>query len=79
MRYCLVQMVDGRLLRTDLTDDNLVPAMEVRGFQVTGFNANPRQRAELQGAPIFSDVCGPMWDGDGIRYEDPRAYAALST
>jgi len=52
--------------------------MEVRGFPFVGINDNPRQRAELQGQPRFAGLCGPMWDGDGIRYECRAAYATLS-
>lgn len=56
----------------------LTVAMEARGFALTGYNDNPRQRAELQGAPKFRGLCGPMWNGDGLRYEDVQAHAVLS-
>jgi hypothetical protein len=75
----LIQSVDGELVTTELTGGDLVAAMEARGFALAGLNRNPSQRAELQGVPKFSGVCGPMWDGDGVRYEDPEAYAELST
>lgn len=57
---------------------DLVAAMEVRGYPLAGANSNPRQRAELQGQPKFDGLCGPMWDGDAIRYEDTASYAVLS-
>lgn len=49
-----------------------------RGFHVTGLNSNPRQRTELQNQPKIEGYCGPMWDGDGIRYESAAAYRTLS-
>lgn len=79
MNYRLIQSVDGRLMRSDFTDENLLPAMEARGFKFHKLNARPGQRAELQGQPCFLGVLGPMWDGDAVRYEDKKAYAQLST
>lgn len=57
------------------------PAGEVvsLGFPIVGANQNPRQRQELQGAPKFSGLLGPMWDGDCLRYEDQKTYDLLST
>ena len=78
MKYRLVQSVDGRMIATELTDHNIIPAMEVRGFALNGLNDNPHHRIELQGQPKFSGVLGPMWDGDTIRYEDSETYRALS-
>lgn len=66
------------------TEENIIPAMSVRGFEMTGINRNPRHRAELQGQPMFDGVMGPMWGGnrqhpDGIiRYECPETYEELS-
>lgn len=76
----LIQYVDGEFIRTDFAPGaDLVAAFEVRGFTFTGLNANTRNRAELQGVPKFSGVCGPTWDGDAIRYEDLEAYRHLSS
>lgn len=50
----------------------------VEGFHCRGFNSNPAQRLELQGAPKFTGLTGPMWDGDAIRYECSALYAELS-
>lgn len=37
-------------------------------------------REEILGQPIFSNFCGPMYDGDGIvRYEDADTNNLLST
>lgn len=78
-KYRLIQEVEGQLIPSEFAGDNVYPAMEVRGFAHTGFNTNPRHRAELQGQPTFAGVCGPMWDGNGvIRYETTAAYARLS-
>jgi hypothetical protein len=43
--------------------------MKASGFTLTGFADRPSLRAELQGAPKFKGVNGPMWNGDGWRYE----------
>ena len=45
--------------------------MERLGFACTGYATNPKLRIELQGAPIFKGVNGPMWGGDRtpLRYE----------
>lgn len=75
----LIQTVDGMTLRNDFGPEvDLVLAMEVRGYKFRGYNSNPRQRAELQGAPKFVGLNGPMWDGDAIRYEDPATTKAVS-
>jgi hypothetical protein len=50
----------------------------VEGFRCRGFNSNASQRQELQGAPKFTGLIGPMWDGDAIRYECSATYAELS-
>ena len=34
-------------------------------------------RAELDNQPKLEDYCGPMWDGDGLRYETWELYHAL--
>lgn len=74
----LVQSIEGKLIVTEFEIDNLIPAMEIRGYAFTRVNTNSRQRAELQGQPMFKGVNGPMWDGNAIRYEDTEAYAQLS-
>lgn len=69
-----------RLVTTTGRTDGLTEAdMVARGYEVIGYNANTRQRAELQGAPKFRGLAGPMWDGDCLRYEDPKTYAELSS
>ena len=78
MKYRLVQSVDGQMVVTECTDNNLLPIMEVRGFAFNGLNKSSSHRKELQGQPKFSGVLGPMWDGDAIRYEDSESYRALS-
>lgn len=36
-------------------------------------------RKELDNQPILPGYCGPMWDGDGLRYDTPEIYNLLST
>lgn len=75
----LIQTVDGMCLRHDFGPEvDLVLAMEVRGYKFRGLNSNKSQRAELQGAPKFDGLNGPMWDGDCLRYEDPASTKAVS-
>ena len=81
--YRLVQYVDGVWLRHDFTDDNVIQAMSVRGYEFSGPCQRKSLREELQGAPTFSGVLGPMWGGDEIggpviRYESREAYDVLS-
>lgn len=77
MKYRIVQTIEGKLIKTEPTDVYAWAA--VAGVEVTGYNHNPRQRAELQDQPRLKGFAGPMWDGDAVRYEDARAYAMLST
>lgn len=35
-------------------------------------------RAELDNQPTLEGYCGPMWDGDALRYETQEIYDALS-
>jgi hypothetical protein len=85
MIYNLVQFVEGKLVASQFSEANVIPAMSARGFEFNGANANSRQRAELQGQPKFKGVCGPMYDGIDtatgeaiIRYECPEANDILS-
>lgn len=81
--YRLVSLVDGTWITEDFTDANVIPAMEVRGYEFNGLCKRKQLRQELQGAPMFSGVCGPAWGGverggPVIRYETTKAYAQLS-
>lgn len=78
MKYKLVQEIDGKMIASEFVGDNIYAAMEIRGFEFDGFNEGCGQRAELKGQPKFKGVAGPMWDGDGIRYEDWKSYERLS-
>lgn len=81
MKATLVQMIEGQLIPTDYVCADvfdLIPIMEIRGYAFRDLNKNTKHRAELQGAPRFVGLNGPMWNGDGIRYEDAAAYRALS-
>lgn len=80
MKYRLIQNVEGTFVKTEFDRglDAFLAAMEVRDFTFIKFNSNHRQRAELQGQPIFGQLCGPMWDGDAVRYKDQRSNDILS-
>lgn len=59
----------------DLSEDQLFPALEIRGIKFTKLSTNRALRAELQGQPMFDKLCGPMWGGEGVvRYENQDAY-----
>ena len=65
------------LLETKLP--GMIPVFKAHGYSFTGFNWNKTSRPELQGAPKFAELVGPMWGGDGnLRYETPEAYADIS-
>lgn len=77
----LYQMVEGRITPTvtGKTTDNCRAAIEARGFHYVRDNFNQHNRSELQGAPVFQNLYGPMWDGErGIRYEDNATYRMMS-
>lgn len=76
MKYRIVQNVDGHLVASEVAD--IFAAADVRGFTFVKLANRKSLRAELQGQPMFAELCGPMWDGDAIRYEDQRSYDILS-
>lgn len=75
MKYRIVTTKHGVM---ELTEEQLFPALEVRGYHFTKFNESKFQREEIRNAPKFSGLLGPMWDGDAVRYEDAETYKALS-
>lgn len=78
MKVRLIQTVEGRMIKTEFDALYILDNMEIRGYHFSRLNNNPRQRAELQGQPVFSGLVGPMWDGDAIRYEDRASNDSLS-
>jgi len=65
--------------------EDFLAGAEVRGFKADGLSkvypADQKgafPRAELQGQPKFKGLCGPMWDGGVLRYEDWKAYEKMS-
>jgi len=82
MKAKIVQMVEGRMIVSIVDAENLIPAMEVRGAEFVKLTNRPSLRAELQGQPIFSTFCGPMYDEINgtpcLRYEDSSANERLS-
>lgn len=73
-------VLDGEVLVLDLSTADLFAALEVRGFEFTGrLHNNPKTRSEMQGAPIFKGLAGPMYGGpDTVRYESARMNELLS-
>lgn len=76
MKARIVQMVESQFVTTDTHDITAWAAGA--GVKILALNARKSQRAELQGQPILDGFCGPMWDGDGLRYEDAETYARMS-
>jgi len=61
------------------TEAGLVAALSAVGFKRTGTQSNGRLRPELVGAPQFTGLVGPMYDGPGVcRYETAEVYDANS-
>lgn len=85
MTYQLVQFVDGKFITSTFSEENIIPSLSVRGFEMLRLETRKSLRPELQGQPKFSRLIGPCWGGtaeDGspiIRYEDNNAYQELST
>lgn len=80
MRAILVQHLDGRFVTSVFeNEENLISAMEARGYGFEGIENSRRLRPELQGAPKFKGLVGPCWGGEQTpwRYEDPQAYAII--
>ena len=72
---------------TYTSDDvvRFIASMEALGHKFTGLKPNTIrdngtmvQRIELHNQPKFAGLCGPMWDGDKVRYETWEVYDALS-
>jgi predicted double-glycine peptidase len=72
-----IVMEDGTMKEFKKSTNDFVKEAESLGFKSNGVNNNHRQREELQGKPKFSDLNGPMYDGNKsgvvvIRYEQSR-------
>ena len=72
---------------TYTSDDvvRFIASMDALGHKFTGLKPNTIrdngtmvQRIELHNQPKFAGLCGPMWDGDKVRYETWEVYDALS-
>lgn len=74
--YRIVKLVNGRWDKYET--NNINAYCSLRSVEITGYNSNPRQRAELQGQPFLKDHVGPFWDGDAVRYENKAANDILS-
>lgn len=75
MKYRLVE--EGKV--SELNERNLSEVFYQKGFRFIGLTDNDgRLRKELVAQPRFSGLCGPMWDGDAIRYETQSVYDSLS-
>jgi hypothetical protein len=81
--FQLIQEVEGLSIPSNFKGfESVFAGMGIRGFACTGIKDDKyskRLRPELQGMPVFSGLCGPMWNGyteDGrpcIRYEDQKS------
>ena len=81
MNYRIITKVEAGFFVDEFaaeTVESFIKQMTGAGYEVSGINNNPAQREELQGVPKFKDVCGPMWDGDALRYECSATYAEFS-
>jgi hypothetical protein len=70
---------DQGVIRGDF--ENLEAAAGVRGWNVIGVKTarSIALRPEIEGAPMFDALCGPMYGGPGIvRYEDSKTNDQLS-
>jgi hypothetical protein len=81
--YKIVQTISGTMIATCPSD--IVAWAEASERRVVGLATSKRLRNELQGQPIISGLCGPMWDGYDaisgkpvIRYEDQASNDILS-
>lgn len=80
--YKVVHMPEDR---QKMIEELFESAEELKfAFSCTGEFHSSSCRAELQGAPILKNFCGPMYDGDDeqgravIRYESQEVYDILS-
>lgn len=80
--YKVVHMPEDR---QKMIEELFESAEELKfAFSCTGEFHSSSCRAELQGAPILKNFCGPMYDGDDeqgravIRYESQEVYNILS-
>lgn len=73
------------LFRNTLNEAEVIDILAKRGFTMKGRENLACRREELQGAPKFDGLAGPMYGGvfdDGvpiIRYETWKAYAVYSS
>jgi hypothetical protein len=80
MKYRIVRLLPNGFSTTDLEDRHELDVyLHDNDIHVSGIHRNIRTRLELQEQPILQGFCGPMYDGDTIRYEDQAAYNVLST
>ena len=81
----LVQSIRGMAMLSTTTPENLGAFMGARGFTQISTRLQPvgvdfQYREEILGLPIYDELHGPMYDGEGVaRYEDAETYKALST
>ena len=82
----LVREFDNQMIAERFPVDGVFAAMEIRGYKPTGefqraeFAAGKKYREEMIGQPIFDNLCGPMFGGDGVvRYESWAVYDRLSS
>jgi hypothetical protein len=60
------------------TVEEVAAELAALGIVQAGTFLRASARAELQGLPTFKGLTGPMWNGNGPRYETSAAYAQAS-
>lgn len=82
----LVREFGNQMIAERFPVDGVFAAMEIRGYKPSGvfqdkeFAPGKKYRDELIGQPIFENLCGPMFGGDGVvRYESWVVYDRLSS
>jgi hypothetical protein len=81
----VIEIVSNQATASEIVEtDDVVHALETRGYWFSGAVAPRYLRPELQGHPRFTNCAGPMWGGTDpqgrpiIRYEDLESYEILS-
>lgn len=79
MKIRITKREKGNFATYEFANENdAVRFLDEKGHAVTGRFTSQYARIELEGAMKISDLLGPFWDGDAIRYEDQPTYNALS-
>ena len=79
MNIRLVRTIEDRLVAQEFDEKFILNHMAQLGYEYAGrTKIGGHLRTELEDQPRFTGLCGPMWDGDAIRYEDQATNEYLS-